>query len=158
MMGTLKTLSAAALAMVIMFAAGITKADAQTKRDDRIQYEYGQTDLVRILKSEGYASVERHDSDGVTFKIEGKIYGLFIMKDNDLKLYYGTSGIEVSLSTLNTWNRDFRHSRAFNDNEGDPILEADLLADKGLTEAMVKNFIAVFTVSVARFRKDVLKE
>ena len=157
-MGNLKTLVVAALAMAITFTAGTTTADAQSKREDRIQYEYSQSDLVRILKSEGYASVERHDSDGVTFKIEGKIYGLFIMKDNDLKLYYGTSGIEVPLSKLNAWNRDFRHSRAFNDNEGDPILESDLLADKGLTEAMVKNFISVFTISVSRFRKDVLNE
>lgn len=157
-MGNYRSLAVAILATFMMLAVGASAAEAQKSRDERIEYEYSQTDLVRILKSEGYGSVERHDSNGVTYKIEGKIYALFIMKDNDLKLYYGTSGLDISLEKLNSWNRDFRHSRAFNDKEGDPILESDLLADKGLTGAMVKNFVRVFTISVARFRKDVLNE
>ncbi len=146
------------LAVVMIIVAGATAAEAQKSRDERIQAKFTQSDLVRILKSEGYGSVERLNDDAVTFKIDGKIYGLFIFKDNDLQLHYGTAGIEVPLSKMNGWNKDFRHSRAYIDKEGDPILEADLLADEGLSGAMVKNFISVFIISVARFRKDILGE
>lgn len=126
--------------------------------DDRLQRTFNQDDLVRILQSEGYGSVEKRDSNAVMFKVDGKIYGMFIFDDNDLQMYYGTSGIDVKLETINKWNKDFRHSRAYIDDEGDPILEADILADKGLSEAMVKNFVSTFISSVRRFRTDVLRE
>ena len=105
------------LAAYIFIAVGTAPAFAQRSGggDDRLQAKYSQNDLMRILKAEVYGSVEKRDNNAVMFKVDGKIYGMFIFEDNDLQMYYGTSGIKVKLDTMNKWNKDFRHSRAYID-------------------------------------------
>ncbi|GHA81905.1 hypothetical protein GCM10009069_01230 [Algimonas arctica] len=53
---------------------------------------------------------------------------------------------------MNTWNRTKRLSRAYIDLEGDPVVEADLLADRGITRVQFANFMTVFQTTVSQFR------
>jgi hypothetical protein len=101
-------------------------------------------DGMELLRSEGYGSVEIENENAVSFRYEGSTYLLYIYDDGDIQLYYGVTGVSPSLSKINEWNRDFRLSRAYIDREGDPILESDLLADKGVTRTQVRNFFSVF--------------
>ena len=145
--------TAVALAALMIGSVWVADAHAQAKEP---RAGYTRQDLIKILKGEGYGSVMPYEKKSVQFKVDGKSYGLHIFDDNDLQLYYGASGVEVSLDVINRWNRDFRHARAYIDKHGDPVLEADLLAGAGLNDAQVKNFVSVFVGSVARFRRDLL--
>ena len=54
----------------------------------------------------------------------------------------------VPLAEINAWNRMARFGRAYIDEEGDPVLELDLLVAGGVTEETIKAVIDVFVDSV----------
>ena len=112
--------------------------------------------LGEIVKSEGYGSVSVHE-DHVRFKADGRSYGLYLYDDGDLQMYYGISGVLLTVEDINIWNRDYRLSRAYVDEEGDPVLEADLLANAGINADMVREFVKVFIDSSLRYRLFVMK-
>ncbi len=78
-------------------------------------------------------------------------YLLFNLKDGDLQLYFAAAGARVDLEAINRWNVSHRLSRAYVDGHNDPVLEADLLSDGGLTAERVRAFISVFALSRRAF-------
>ncbi|MEJ2022254.1 MAG: hypothetical protein P8X43_09510 [Maritimibacter sp.] len=79
--------------------------------------------MLNILKAEGYSSVEILDPGELLIKINGRPHMLFVEDDGDLRAYYGISGVKVTCKDTNTWNRTRRLSRAFIDDENDPVLK-----------------------------------
>ncbi len=83
---------------------------------------------------------------------------LFQMGDGDFQLYYGASGIKLTPEQINEWNRTKRLSRAYIDQEGNPVLESDLITDGGITEQNLIAFVKTFTaVSVPSYSMFLLK-
>lgn len=60
-----------------------------------------------------------------------------------------------SLDTINQWNQTKRFSRAYLDEEGDPILEMDLLVDGGITEAAFVETLNLWDQSLPLFAQHV---
>ena len=131
-------------------------ASGQTGSDPLVR---GFTDgaLEEILRGFGYADVEvREPSESGTgslrFMVEGATVTLYNYADGDLQLWWGVVHPGCSLEAINEWNRTKRLSRAYLDDEGDPILEADLLANAGINKEMVQEFISVFSLSRGQYR------
>ncbi|NTV10739.1 MAG: YbjN domain-containing protein [Zoogloea sp.] len=119
--------------------------------------KFSDSELVQMLKDEGYGSVKTSDGK-IIVKIDGRSYFLFNNMGGDLQAYYGTSGVNISTKDINDWNRTKRLSRAYLDSDNDPVLEADLLSDGGLTKANVTEFFRIFySVSAKAFREFVLE-
>ena len=53
--------------------------------------------------------------------------------------------------TVNGYNQDKRFARAFLNEDGDPIIEADLDVDGGVTDETIKRFLLRFILSVDSF-------
>ena len=119
--------------------------------------KYSDSELVQILKDEGYSSVEALASLGVLVKIDGNAYLLVNLPSGDLQAYYVVTGANVSHADMNEWNRTKRLSRAYLDSDEDPVLESDLLANAGLTESHVTEFFRVFKDSAAIFRDFIIE-
>jgi len=64
---------------------------------------------------------------------------------------FAMAGTKATMETVNTWNKDMRFSRAFLDSDGDPVLEADLDMDGGVTVDRVKDFLRTYSMSLTRF-------
>ncbi len=114
--------------------------------------------LIRIVKSEGYGAVEKLNDGMIRIKVDGAGLVLFNKEDGDLQLYYSIGGADVSTDDMNEWNRTKRLSRAYLDADKDPTLESDLLANAGLTEKQVTEFLNVFKLSVGGFRAFVINK
>jgi len=118
----------------------------------------GEPELSELLQAEGYGSVERLSKGGIRFKANGMPFVLFRYDDGDLQLYYGIRGVALPIGTINEWNRTRRLTRAYLDGDGDPVLEADLLANAGLQKQAVTEFVRVFVQIAAKYRGFVLAE
>jgi hypothetical protein len=127
-----------------------TSASAEPLRKFSLQQ------LAKIVKEEGYGKVSVHD-DHLRFKADGRTFALYLYDNGDLQMYYGITGVVLNHGDVNKWNRDYRLSRAYTDDDGDPVLEADLLANAGMTEKIITEFIKVFVDSSTRYRSFVLK-
>ena len=114
-------------------------------------------EAAEILKNEGYR-VTDIDDDSFKIKVNGRTLVMFRFDDGDFQLYYGVSGIKVDYKTINEWNRTKRLSRAYIDRVNDPVIEADLLGDAGLTAKQLIHFTKTFAdVTVPKYRDYLLE-
>lgn len=112
---------------------------------------YDVDELASLMRNEGYGAVSTEENR-IVFKAEGSQYVLFLYDDGDLQLYYGIRGVSVSADDINSWNRNKRLSRAYIDGDLDPVLEADLLANAGMNDLIISEFVKVFVSSAGHFR------
>ncbi|GGK74879.1 YbjN domain-containing protein [Amphritea balenae] len=113
---------------------------------------YNDTEVKQILRDEGYGSVRIIEQGEVRFKADGKVYVLYIHKDGDMHLYFGSTDMNLNFENINEWNRTTRLSRAYLDEEMHTALETDLLANAGINKEMIIEMIKVFIqTSVPRF-------
>lgn len=113
--------------------------------------------LTQLLESEGYGGVAPEEDDRIRFKAEGRVYYLYLYEDGDLQLYYGLTGVNLTAADINQWNASYRLTRAYLDTDKDPVLEADLLANAGINEPIITEFVKVFVELAARFRGFVVQ-
>ncbi len=67
-----------------------------------------------------------------------------------LLIYAGWSADGATpLETINAWNRASRFGRAYVDEDGDPVIELDLLVAGGITMATIQAYLDVFAVAAA---------
>jgi hypothetical protein len=125
--------------------------------ESTLKKSYSDNELVEILQSDGYRSVEISEDRVITIKIDGLTYVLFVYDDDDLQLYFGMYGYELDANDMNTWNRTKRLSRAYIDDENDPVLEADLLANAGYTKEQFLEWVEVFSFSAREFQQFLIE-
>jgi hypothetical protein len=107
--------------------------------------------LVQLLESLGISNVSVLESGKILFRIEDVAMALFRFPDGDLQLYYGVGGVRCPFEPINEWNKQHRHSRAYLDDEEDPVIESDLLSDGGMSQEKLEMFVRAFQVSAAQF-------
>jgi hypothetical protein len=99
--------------------------------------------LLELLKGAGYEAAPFED--GIEWKIDGNFSYLFInLDENSNYLLFRTSGDddgEATLQDLNRWNSTEQFSRSYLDDDGVPVLEADMNLAGGFTEAGVLSFL-----------------
>lgn len=135
-----------ALAVLLGLLQGCASpgAGAPASITEGLQRRFTAGQIAEVLRAEGYASVETLTGEGVRFETQGMSYVLTVYEDGDLQLYFGLTGIAVAPEVVNEWNRTRRLTRAYLDSEHDPVLEADLLSDAGLSRAMLVRWVEVF--------------
>lgn len=121
--------------------------------EDNLRAAYSDEELVEILKDDGFRAVEIREDRVIDVKVDGQTHVLLIYEDNDLQLYYGLTGYVISDRAINEWNKTRRLSRAYLDDDNDPILEADLLANAGMTPKQITEWMSVFVGSAQAFRQ-----
>lgn len=131
--------------------------EAGNSRNREIKTEYlSLDDLKSLLRREGYRTIEEVDNKTILFSRDDIKYLLKRYDDGDLQLYYGLTGVRITFTDCNDWNRQRRLSRAYIDSDGDAVLEADLLGSGGINRNIVKEFVKVFiTISVPKYKEFV---
>ena len=125
-------------------------------QSDCLFKEYDLNDLASILQSEGYGSIEAMNDRTLRFELDEDIYLLLLQEDGDLQMYCALPGARLAFEDINDWNRNTRLTKALIDEDGDPVLKADLLSDAGINETIVKNFVGYFARQFGpNFRKFV---
>ncbi len=105
---------------------------------------YDIKDLASILQGEGYGSIELLDESRIRLESDGFPYLLLLKDDGDLQMFCGLAGARLALEDINDWNRNTRLTKAYIDVEQDPVMISDLLANAGINEEIVKQFVGIF--------------
>lgn len=90
-------------------------------------------------------------NDGVySFKMNGyKV--VLVNKGEDIQILAFFSGKKITLTRINEWNKTKRFSRAYLDDDGDAVLDADLDFEGGVTGETLLRFLKIFSDSVEAF-------
>ncbi len=110
--------------------------------------ELDDNDMIAVLKEEGYDPV-LHSEGAVKFAINGITTVLF-RKDQTLQCYAGFRSSKP-LEAVNEWNKGYRFTRAYIDNDGDVAIESDLNLGGGVSSANISTFIRIFAISLKTF-------
>jgi len=130
-----------------------------TGSDETVLQSVDAETLKQILGQEGYLGVEIDKDGDLLFLIDGDKVVLTIEKDKkSIMVGDGWSGTNVDLRKVNEWNRDKKYSRAYIDDEGDPVLELDLDLTGGVTVARIKDFLRTVRTSLSYFFREVISE
>ena len=135
------------IAAIGLLMSGVSTAD------DKLRKEYSDADLVEILKDDGYRAVEIREERVINIKVDGQMHVLYAYDDSDLQMYYALTGYDISNDSINDWNKTRRLSRAYLDDDNDPVLEADLLANAGMTPKQITEWVTVFIGSAKAYRE-----
>ncbi len=138
-------------ALAIALATAAPTLDAQRTRN-RISRD----ERIELVRGEGFGTIETRDGTTFTTRMEGYKVAFFVLTDGEsVQAYFGRSGTSARLANINDWNKSKRYSRAYLDDDGDPVLELDLDLAGGVTADRVRDFIRTVKISVARFSSDV---
>ena len=136
------------LLMLLCFSSAITLA-----AEPSLKKAYTDDELIAILEGDGYRSVELMEERVISINLDGMTFVLYVYDDDDLQLYFGVTGYDIDTDAINDWNRTRRLSRAYLDDENDPILETDLLANAGYNAEQFLEWFKVSTWSAVEFRQ-----
>lgn len=125
--------------------------------EERLGKDYTDEQLVKMLEDEGFRSVQVVEPTVIEITIDGLDYYMFVYEDGDLQLWFGLTDYDVNIQDMNEWNRTRRLTRAYIDDENDPILEADLLANAGYTTRQLAEWVSVFD-GISRAFRDYVAE
>ena len=101
-----------------------------------------------ILQGMGFKFTEESNNGANSFHFQLDGYNITLFdQTSDLQLYTGSPG-KVDVERVNEWNRNYRFGRAYVNENGNPVLEADLNLKGGVTREAVEIFIMQFETTL----------
>lgn len=112
--------------------------------------------ILEILQGEGYAA-EPLTPGMVSWRIEGFKAQVFISEDGTaIQFHSSFDDDDADLRSVNEWNKQYRFSSCYLDDEGDPHLELDLDLAGGVTNERIVDFLKTCRLSFSRWIEEVI--
>ncbi len=149
---------AGAFALMLLGCAGTPSALAAPGKENPAALYTSLTpvQLLDIMRKDG-CTVELKD-DVVLWKIHNVNTVLALYdQGSSIQFYVGFNLKNVSLDTLNEWNRSKRYSRTFLDANGQPALQMDFDLATGVPLIQLQRFFATCETSLAYWYEEVIK-
>jgi hypothetical protein len=133
------------LALVISTARPVAAQDVMTAVSAK--------HIEAVLTGMGFDFTQKNDHTW-KFELADKNVLLFLENDNtDAQLYIGFGDTKVSPSKMNEWNKSHRFTRAYADDDSNPVLESDLDFTGGVTDETIKAWIKLYGTQVKAYVK-----
>jgi hypothetical protein len=152
----------ATTALSILSGAAFSAATATSSMADSNLVDA--TDPDRILEiARGYGSANLDTfTDGTPMiigRIDGNRYNVFFYgcdenKENcrSIQFYIGWTDADLSLAALNEWNKTKRWFQAYQDDEGDSIIEMDVNLFGGVSFSNIDDVFDWWRIGITQFR------
>ncbi|MDO8410091.1 MAG: YbjN domain-containing protein [Phenylobacterium sp.] len=147
----------------LMIAAGLALSLGATQAQARPLPAGGVTaqEVIEVLQAKGYRAQEDEDgigdpmirsaTDGVNYNIY--FYGCEGARCTSIQFTVAFGMNEpMTLDRINAWNREMRFSRAYLDDEMDPVLEMDVDLERGATTEQLESGIDAWAAGVPAFK------
>ena len=133
--------------VVLVFSAPAARAE-----QGEIIKELSVTNTERILEA---MKVEYTEVSAGTYRFNlGGYKTLLFNKGKNLQ-FYASFKKKTTLGRVNDWNAGKRYTRAYLDKDGDPVLEADLDLEGGVSYGAVAEFFKTWVTSVKLFTQHI---
>ena len=123
--------------------------------------------MARLLQGKGYRAELLQGENGPYIRSgdSGLTFSIFFLnceaKKNCKTIQFFTGfndAGEVPLARINEWNKTKRFTRAYIDDEKDPVLEMDVDLEYGMAEQNFLENLAIWTANIAAYRDFVFKK
>jgi hypothetical protein len=116
-------------------------------------------EVESILKDLGFTGTRIDEDDDVIVMMHGRTVLVVIGSGNGRQLRASVAfvGVDLGLEEVNAWNRERILSKAYLDQDGDTILEAEVDLDGGVTVDRVKDWLHTFSFTIDLFVREVIQ-
>jgi hypothetical protein len=150
--------AAAIAAASIALLAAAQPAEAQDVCQPHVKSD--PASLLSLMRSWGMDARPEDAADGkdrILWNMSSTVATLsFRDEGGTIRFFHGTSGAKVSIDAINDWNKNFRFSRAYLDQENDPIVEMDLDLAGGVCEDRIRDFLRTAVATMRTWNIEVL--
>lgn len=127
--------------------------------DDKVYSRITSQELYDIMVEHGcdvkFDEDDVDDDTTLAWRIDGKrVIILFYDDCEALQLYCVYVDTNVTVDDANDWNMTHRFSRAYLDDDDDPVLEIDLDLAGGVTKARIKDYLDTCVVAVYTWKTE----
>ncbi len=112
-------------------------------------------EMKDLLQAEGFADVQIHGGENLVVRMNG-LQVLVLVRNETVVQFRLYMPVETSLDVINEWNMTKMFTKAYLDQDGDPVLEMDVDLDGGITEARLRDAIRTFSLSQIAFMRELL--
>jgi hypothetical protein len=150
---SLSTTRAAARLACTAFGLALLASAARPAAAQDVMTAVSAKHIESILTQMGFDYTQKNDH-AWKFELGEKNVLLFLENDNtDAQLYVGFGDTKVTASQMNDWNKEHRFTRAYADDENNPVLESDLDFAGGVTDQTIKAWIKLYGTQVRAYVK-----
>lgn len=133
---------------LLAFTAAARPAAAQ-----EIMTSVSSKHMETILSGMGIDFEKKNDT-AWRLDLDGKKVLLIMGNDNtDAQLYIGFGDTKVNAKQMNDWNQNHRFTRAYADDDSNPVLESDLDFAGGTTDDIIVAWIKLYSAQVKSYVK-----
>ncbi len=145
-----------ALTVCLLMLASASIVNAQ---DTRVVQTLTSAQMKSLLQDQGFPNVEVDSDDDLIVRMQGYRVIVFVRGGNysRIQFFFALGGTSATMRDVNDWNRTKLFTRAYLDNNGNPVLEMDVDLDGGVTIARIKDSIRTYNQSLAAFLREVAK-
>ena len=130
------------LALLTLAVGLVVNANSATAESREVFTTCSNRMIENTLKGMGHTFTEL-ENNAYRFEVDGFKIVIF-NKSEDVQLYAGWDLDGTTLNRVNEFNREKRWAKAYLDDEGDPVIEADLDFEGGVTQDSFERFIKLF--------------
>jgi hypothetical protein len=129
----------------------LTSSEVRADQGEIIK-ELSATNTERILEA---LKIEYSEVSAGTYRFNlGGYKTLLFNKGKNLR-FYASFKKKTTLGRINDWNASKRYTRAYLDKDGDPVLEADLDLEGGVSYGALAEFFKTWVTSVNLFTQHI---
>ncbi|MGC2855400.1 YbjN domain-containing protein [Novispirillum sp. DQ9] len=146
--------AAVAVAFLLGLSAGAGAARAETAT---VLTTLTAKKAEAMFRDLGYTSIEVDKDNDLVVTIQGMKVLVLVGSTggSSMQMRFAVADTKATMARVNTWNKTKMYSRAYLDDDGDPVLEAEQDLVGGVTEERLKDFIKTFGVSLSAFLNEV---
>jgi hypothetical protein len=153
------------ISLILLFSLALSlgaqqKGQQELAIDDQQVVETISSQLMRdLLLAEGFTDVEIDQDDDIIVRMNGYRLIIFVRPNeySTILFRFAISGSNADYLTVNDWDKTRLYTRAFLDEDGDPVLEMDLDLTGGVTIARIRDAIRTYSQMHASFLVEITK-
>lgn len=141
-----------AACLIMLLSASIVNADENT-----VIHTLTSAQMKSFLQDEGFPNIEIDSDDDLLVRMQGYRIIIFVRENNyrNIKYRFALGNTSATLRDVNEWNLNKSYTKAYLDNDGDPVLEMDVDLEGGITITRAKDSIRTFNESMTLFLREV---
>lgn len=146
------------IAIVAMFVVAFQTYGQPQPSGQELITQVSAATLRATLQAMGFEFTEKQFDASAVFVFQLNGYQVTLVgQDEDLTIFAGFSD-KIELSRVNEWNRSYRYSRAYTDEQGGAWIDSDLSCAGGITKGTIEAFIKQFRATLSSYAKFVTEK
>ena len=147
------------LLSLTVFLLAFASASVANAQESQIVETITSEQMRSLFHDQGFSNVEIDSDDDLIVRMQGYGILVFVRGNNysNIQYRFSVAGTSTTMRDVNDWNRSKKFTKAYLDNDGDPVLEMDVDLDGGVTWKRIEDSILTYNQSLVAFLREVAR-